>query len=80
MHELVSTKPARPPMRTGHIARQRLMDALTVGRAARVMLIEAPTGYGKTTLVAAWCAELSESGERVVAWLSLGVTETIRRC
>jgi LuxR family transcriptional regulator, maltose regulon positive regulatory protein len=73
--ELIATKLTRPPLRAAHVARQRLMDALSAGQQLRVTLVGAPTGYGKTTLVAAWCAELAERGDRTVAWLSLTATE-----
>jgi LuxR family maltose regulon positive regulatory protein len=73
--ELIATKLTRPPQRAGYIARQRLMDALTAAGESRVTLVDAPTGYGKTTLVAAWCARLVGSGERGVGWLSLRATE-----
>jgi LuxR family transcriptional regulator, maltose regulon positive regulatory protein len=74
-HELITTQLTRPPLRTGHVARQRLMDVLTSGRELRMTLVAAPTGYGKTTLVAAWCSELAEHEDREVAWLSLSATE-----
>jgi len=65
LQELIATKLARPSGRIGYITRQRLIDALTAGSELRVTLVDAPTGYGKTMLVAAWCAELVQRGERV---------------
>jgi LuxR family maltose regulon positive regulatory protein len=73
--ELIATKLTRPPRRDGYIARQRLIDALTAGETSRVTVIDAPTGYGKTTLAAAWCAQLEASGGRGVGWLSLRASE-----
>ena len=75
LQELIATKLARPSGRIGYITRQRLIDALTAGSELRVTLVDAPTGYGKTMLVAAWCAELVQRGERVIGWLSLTATE-----
>jgi LuxR family maltose regulon positive regulatory protein len=73
--ELVATKLVPPRVRDGYIPRKRLIDALAAGRDRRLTLVDAPTGYGKTMLVAAWCAELTEQDERGVAWLSLAATE-----
>jgi LuxR family maltose regulon positive regulatory protein len=73
--ELIATKLTRPPVRAGYIARQRLINALAAAEESRVTVIDAPTGYGKTTLIAAWCAQLAGSGTRGVGWLSLRATE-----
>ncbi len=78
--ELVATKLVPPRVRGGYIARKRLIDALAAGRDRRLTLVDAPTGYGKTMLVAAWCAELTERDERGIAWLSLAATENTRLC
>jgi LuxR family maltose regulon positive regulatory protein len=73
--ELVATKLVPPRVRPGYIPRARLIDALAAGRDRRLTLVDAPTGYGKTMLVAAWCAELTERGESGIAWLSLAAAE-----
>jgi LuxR family maltose regulon positive regulatory protein len=73
--ELIATKFVAPPVRTGYIPRQRLIDALAAGSDLRLTLVDAPTGYGKTMLVAAWCAELAVREQRLIAWLSLAATE-----
>ena len=54
---------------------QRLIDALAAGSDLRLTLVDAPTGYGKTMLVAAWCAEVATRERRVISWLSLAATE-----
>jgi LuxR family maltose regulon positive regulatory protein len=72
--ELLATKLVPPSVRAGYVPRARLMDALNAGSELRLTLVGAPTGYGKTMLLAAWCAELSERSRRV-AWLSLAPTE-----
>lgn len=51
------------------IPRPRLIDELTAG-TARLILVEAPAGFGKSTLVAQWRAQVS--GSRPFAWVSLG--------
>jgi ATP/maltotriose-dependent transcriptional regulator MalT len=75
VQELIATKLTRPALRDGYVVRQRLLDALTAGRESRLTVVSAPTGYGKTMLVSAWCAERAARGEREVAWLSLTATE-----
>jgi len=79
---LVRTKLFRPVLRPSLIARRHLIDRLNTGLlrgdsgfAARLTLVCAPAGFGKTTLVAAWLAQLPDfdplmAGEQV-AWLSL---------
>jgi len=57
--ELLATKLAPPSVHTGYVPRQRLVDALRAGRDRRLTVVDAPTGYGKTMLVAAWCAEIA---------------------
>jgi LuxR family maltose regulon positive regulatory protein len=73
--ELVATKLALPHGRAGYVPRRRLIDALETGIDRRLTLVDAPTGYGKTVLIAAWCDELSSRTERVIAWLSLAGTD-----
>ena len=66
---LLRTKLAIPPQRPGSVSRPRLIKSLDEGlaRGARLSLIAAPAGYGKTTLARDWIAGL----DRPVAWLSL---------
>jgi LuxR family maltose regulon positive regulatory protein len=63
---IVATKLARPPARSDHLRRERLLAALRSGSGRRLTLVAAPAGFGKTTLLSAWAA--SEEG---VAWLWL---------
>ena len=53
------------------MARPRLSERLTAGREARLTLISAPAGFGKTTLLAAWLAAGRPRRIGPVAWLSL---------
>lgn len=64
---LVLTKltPPKPP--PGCIARTRVHALLDQALAGRVTLVQAPAGYGKTTLLAQWSAQRAEH----VAWVSL---------
>jgi serine/threonine-protein kinase PknK len=61
----------RPPVPTrALIARSRLTDVLRAGGRRRLVLIRAPSGFGKSTLAAQWREELSSEGV-AVAWLTI---------
>jgi len=51
---LLSTKLYIPPRRAGFLSRPRLVERLNRGLESTLILISAPPGYGKTTLVAEW--------------------------
>ncbi|HEX5862553.1 MAG TPA: LuxR C-terminal-related transcriptional regulator [Nocardioides sp.] len=70
---LIETKLFRPSPRAGLVARPRLRLRLDAGLTARLMLISAPAGFGKTTLLVDWMASLQTSSDEAVrgAWLSL---------
>ena len=65
---LVQTKLYVPKVRRSLVARPRLSGRLRRGAESRLLLISAPAGFGKTTLLAEW---LAATPERSVAWLSL---------
>jgi LuxR family maltose regulon positive regulatory protein len=68
---LVATKFHQPAL--GRVVdRPRLVGAL-VQSSQRLMLVRAPAGWGKSTLVAAWAA--SEDESRPFAWVSLDGTD-----
>src|SRR5918999_609887 len=71
---LLETKLFAPTWRRGLIARPRLIERLNRGFDARLTLVSAPAGFGKTTLIAAWMAACSDA-QRPVAWLSLDHTD-----
>jgi LuxR family transcriptional regulator, maltose regulon positive regulatory protein len=58
-----------PPLPRRHVTRPRLTRVLDES-AARVVVLHAPAGYGKTTLAVEWLQRLRDGGA-VVAWLSL---------
>src|SRR5215210_766937 len=66
---LLSTKLSVPSVRTSLVPRTRLSERLEEGLERKLTLVSAPAGFGKTTLLSAWVAEIS--GGRPVAWLSL---------
>jgi serine/threonine-protein kinase PknK len=61
----------RPPVPTRSlVSRDRLIDLFRAGGRRRVLLIHAPSGYGKSTLAAQWREELVRDGV-AVAWLTI---------
>ncbi len=64
---LLATKLHVPPPQPGFVPRRRLVQALGDGLARRRVLICAPAGFGKTSLLADW----ARTGGRPVAWLGL---------
>jgi LuxR family maltose regulon positive regulatory protein len=71
---MISTKLALPRLRRGLVARPRILERLDGAADTRLILIAAPAGFGKTTLLSAWFAEHRETG-RAIAWLSLGAED-----
>jgi LuxR family transcriptional regulator, maltose regulon positive regulatory protein len=70
---LLETKLYIPRPRRGLVPRPRLIERLDRGAAATLLLVSAPAGFGKTTLLAAWLAAgpASPTDNRSAAWLSL---------
>ena len=73
-HPLMATKLYVPKLRRGLVARPRLLERMGTGAEARLTLVSAPAGFGKTTVLAAWLYEASAEG-RCVAWLSLDAAD-----
>lgn len=65
---LVETRFHLPAPRRALVARPRLSDRLT--SSARLLLVSAPAGFGKTTLLAEWLRHAAIPPDRI-AWLSL---------
>ena len=69
---LVDTKLHLPSGRAGAVPRPRLAARLSRGLAAKLTLVSAPAGFGKTTALAQWLAETTQApGGPAVAWVSL---------
>jgi LuxR family transcriptional regulator, maltose regulon positive regulatory protein len=66
---LVETKLHVPRRRRGLVARPRLSERLS-REVPPLVLVSAPAGFGKTTLLIEWLATARAAGTRV-AWLSL---------
>jgi serine/threonine-protein kinase PknK len=81
----------RPSVATrSMLARDRLIDALREGGRRRLVLIHAPSGFGKSTLAAQWRDELTRDGVAVgwltiddddnnVVWFLVHLLESLRR-
>lgn len=66
---LLSTKLNIPPIRPGTVFRPRLTDRLEESINYNLVLVSAPAGFGKTTLISEWI-RLGRSKVRT-AWISL---------
>ncbi len=65
--ELLNTKLYIPPVRPDLVPRSRLFNQIVQAATNRLILVSAPAGYGKTTLISSWLLENSIAP----AWLSL---------
>jgi len=66
---IVATKLHVPELLAGRVSRPSLVAELRDGASARLILVSAPAGAGKTTVLASWRADPAE--QRPFAWLSL---------
>jgi LuxR family transcriptional regulator, maltose regulon positive regulatory protein len=66
--QLREEEPGVPGPRPGMVPRERLSALRTAAESSRLMLVCAPAGYGKSTLVAQWC----EVDPRPSCWVQLG--------
>src|SRR5207244_3166832 len=64
--------------RAGVIPRRRLLDLLHRSLERRLILVAAPAGYGKTTLLVEFAHELGEQ-DVPVCWLTLGPADADAR-
>ena len=75
---LLRAKISPPKQGVVILRRARLLERLMAGRARKVTLLEAPAGFGKTTLLAQWRELLLTEGIQV-AWLTLDSNDTEER-
>ena len=66
---LLKTKLHIPPVRTGAVSRPRLIERLNQSQRMghRLVLLSAPAGFGKTTLLSEWIAQQ----DLLAGWISL---------
>jgi len=70
--DLLSTKLTVPFLRAPLVAREPLLERLDEGLKAKLTLISAPAGFGKTTLVRAWIdSRARRDPSPFIAWVSL---------
>lgn len=70
--EILSTKLYIPPKRESVVRRSRLLHKLERSSASHLILISAPAGFGKTTLMADWLASMPPDADNPrSAWLTL---------
>lgn len=69
---VLATKIHVPEPRSGLVARPRLQDRLlaTERHSTRLVLVSAPAGFGKTTVLSQWLAA-TDTRWRGIAWVSL---------
>jgi LuxR family maltose regulon positive regulatory protein len=67
VHPILATRLSVPQTPRDGIARSRLLDALDAAADKRLILVSAPAGFGKTTLLAQWLA----ARPRAACWVSL---------
>lgn len=65
--KILSTKLYIPPPRSNLVSRPRLLDLLSRKTDGKLILVSAPAGYGKTTLLSEWINQ----SDLPFAWLSL---------
>ena len=65
--QILSTKLSIPPLRSRLVPRTRLIQKLNCGLECGLVLVSAPAGYGKSTLLSAWLSQL----EFEAVWISL---------
>lgn len=69
---LLTTKLYIPERPRTFLARSRLLNPLNDGLNGKLILVSAPAGFGKTTLIANWAQTL----EHNIAWLSLNTRDS----
>lgn len=67
---LIETKLRPPELKRDLVARQRLLRQLDGALAARLVVLSAPPGFGKSTLLGQWIASL-KARDAAVGWLAL---------
>ena len=66
---LLSAKQRVPPLRAGSLVREQLIVRLEQ-TDARLSVVVAPAGWGKTDLLSAWAAQAADE-DQLIAWVTL---------
>jgi LuxR family maltose regulon positive regulatory protein len=65
--QILSTKLSIPPLRSRLVRRTRLIQKLNQGLEYGLVLVSAPAGYGKSTMLSAWLSQVEVDS----SWLTL---------
>src|SRR4030042_1212890 len=65
--QILSTKLSIPPLRPRLVRRTRLFQKLNQGLECGLVLVSAPAGYGKSTMLSAWLIQVEVDS----SWLTL---------
>ena len=68
---VIESKLALPRVQPGMLRRPRLLEIVDGNAGSALTVVNAPVGYGKTTLLRLWCIERSEA----VVWLTLDAAD-----
>ncbi len=68
MFDLVWSKLRRPLARPGTIRRAALLEKLDLDSSGPIVSVQAPAGYGKSTLLAQWAGSITS---QAIAWVSV---------
>jgi len=66
----IKNKITPPALRDSFVARKVIIDAITSNYLAKLIVVHAPAGFGKTTVMAQSMRKMAEQGA-VTAWLTL---------
>ncbi len=68
---MIEPKIALPRLQPGMLRRPHLLEMVDGDGGATLTMVNAPVGYGKTTLLRLWCIERSEA----VVWMTLDAAD-----
>jgi LuxR family maltose regulon positive regulatory protein len=71
---ILNTKISKPPFPTDFVSRPHLVERLNKGLQHKLILLTAPAGYGKTTLLNEWTETITDS--YAVSWISVDHNDT----
>ena len=69
--DLLTSKFAPSSPALGITERPRLLEVVSSASQKRLTIVDAPAGYGKTTVLADWYRDQDGATDEIVAWLSL---------
>ncbi|MCG8687374.1 MAG: LuxR C-terminal-related transcriptional regulator [Desulfobacterales bacterium] len=75
-YPVLETKLFIPEIKSEVVLRKRLVDRLNNGMDKRLILISAPAGFGKTTLLSEWISQI----ETPAAWISIDASDNDPIC